>query len=81
MKIILSLLILISLFSYLLAGTFSCPSFFYICCSSDSSNTCKCVPYSAETETECKLKVKCNDVSKSPVYTEQGKNVKSTCIN
>ena len=79
MKKLLSLLILISLFSYLSAGIFSCPGYFYICCSSDSYNTCKCV--NVDVETECKVKIKCNDVSKSPVYTQEGKNSKSTCIN
>ena len=78
MKVILSLLILVSLFSYLLAGTFSCPSLNYICCSSDSYNTCKCVNIGVEEQ--CKTKVKCNDVSKSPVYTQNGKNVKATCL-
>ena len=79
MKIILPLLILISMFSYLLAGTFSCPSFHYICCLSDSLDSCKCFSYAVETE--CKSKVTCVYPSQCPVLIQDGTNIKVRCID
>ena len=77
MKIILSLLILLSLVSYLLAGTSICPSFYYICCSSNYSDSCKCV--SIGVEEKCKLKLSCKNPTKKPTYTQNGNSSKSTC--
>ena len=77
MKIILSLLILIFLFSYLLAGTFSCPALNYICCSSDSHNSCKCL--SLAVKPNCFLMVKCSLSAEKPVYTRDGSNMNSNC--
>ena len=77
MKKILSLIIFISLVSYLLAGRSSCPSFHYICCSSLSSDTCKCVQVGVAEE--CKLRVSCQNASKRPIYIQEGTNTKSTC--
>ena len=77
MKKILSLIIFISLVSYLLAGRCSCPSFHYICCSSNYSDTCKCVRVGVEEE--CKLRVSCKNASQRPIYTQEGYSSKSTC--
>ena len=77
MKKLLSLLVLISLFSYLLAGTFSCPSFHYICCSGDNSETCKCIQNGEDIK--CKLKITCKIPSKRPILTQNGNNYKSRC--
>ena len=77
MKKILSLLILISMFSHLLGGTISCPSFNYICCISDSFDTCKCINLGVEEK--CQTTVKCNLPSKRPIYIQDGKKIKATC--
>ena len=77
MKKFLSLLVLISLFSYLLAGTVSCPSFYYICCSGDTSESCKCIKNGEDIQ--CKLKITCTIPSKIPTLSQIGKNIKSTC--
>ena len=70
MKIILSLLILISLFSYLLASRFSCPRFNYICCLSDS---CKCFPLGVKAK--CGYIVKCKNPLEEPhIYTNEPNN-------
>ena len=77
MKAILPLLILISLFSYLLAGRFSCPSYNYVCCSSESSNTCKCVKLGVEAK--CRKVLKCGTPSKRPTYIQDGTKIKGSC--
>ena len=77
MKIILSLLILISLFSYLLAGTISCPSFNYICCSLDSFDSCKC--FNLAVKKKCEIKVICDKLSQKPIFTKDPNNMTSNC--
>ncbi len=78
MKIILSLLILISLFSYLLAGTITCPSLEYICCSSSvSTDSCKCL--NKALKKKCQTTISCN-LPKKPILTIDKNGLSTRCI-
>ena len=75
---ILSLLILISLFSYLLAGTITCPSLNYICCSSTKSlDSCKC--FNIAIKKKCQIMTTCN-LPKKPTVTIEKNLFSTNCI-
>ena len=78
MKIILSLLSLLSLFSYLLAGTITCPSLEYICCSSSqSSDSCKCL--NKAIKKKCQTTISCQ-LPRKPILTIDENGLSTRCI-
>ena len=77
MKIILSLLILISLFFNLLAETKTCPRLNYIYWSSGSIDSCKCLNIAVKKT--CGISVKCDNLSWQPIFTKDGGKMTSNC--
>lgn len=78
-KMIISLIIILTLFSYSLEGIFSCSRGYYICCSSRESESCQCVQN--DTDKQCQTSIKCNSSAQSPLYIVLEKEIKARCID
>lgn len=78
MKQIIFIISLLSLFSYLIAESYMCPPLYYICCKTNEISTCNCIPEGMTVD--CQLIVSCDDKTKSPYMTVNGKTNRSQCV-